>query len=95
MHAVIRSYSGKGAKELTSVLEKNKGEIEKANWGDQRLHKLFPGSHAGWCVFGLSFHRQRQVLTRASGWRGIGSVKTPALLVPQPRPFPRALSFCI
>jgi hypothetical protein len=29
MHAVIRSYSGKGSKKLTSVLEKNKGEIEK------------------------------------------------------------------
>ena len=29
MHAVVRSYSGKGSKELTSVLEKNKGEIEK------------------------------------------------------------------
>ena len=29
MHAVIRSYSGKGAKELTGVLEKNKGEVEK------------------------------------------------------------------
>ena len=29
MHAVIRSYSGKGAKELASVLEKNKAEVEK------------------------------------------------------------------
>ena len=29
MHAVIRTYSGKGAKELTGVLEKNKAEVEK------------------------------------------------------------------
>jgi hypothetical protein len=29
MHAVIRSYSGKGAKELFDVLEKNKSEIRK------------------------------------------------------------------
>jgi hypothetical protein len=29
MHAVIRSYSGKGAKELASVLEKNKADVEK------------------------------------------------------------------
>lgn len=29
MHAVIRSYSGKGAKELYDVLEKNKTDVEK------------------------------------------------------------------
>jgi hypothetical protein len=29
MHAVTRSYSGKGAKELIDVLEKNKADIEK------------------------------------------------------------------
>jgi len=29
MHAVVRSYSGKGSKELTGLLEKNKAEIEK------------------------------------------------------------------
>ena len=28
MHAVVRTYSGKGAKELLDVLEKNKGEVE-------------------------------------------------------------------
>jgi hypothetical protein len=30
MHAVIRTYSGKGAKELFDVLEKNKATVEKA-----------------------------------------------------------------
>jgi hypothetical protein len=29
MHAVIRSYSGKGANELATILETNKAEIEK------------------------------------------------------------------
>jgi hypothetical protein len=29
MHAVVRTYSGKGAKELFDVLEKNKSEVEK------------------------------------------------------------------
>jgi len=29
MHAVVRSYSGKGAKELFDILEKNKAEVEK------------------------------------------------------------------
>jgi hypothetical protein len=29
MHAVIRTYSGKGAKELIDVIEKNKPEVEK------------------------------------------------------------------
>ncbi len=29
MHAVIRTYSGKGAKELFDVLEKKKADVEK------------------------------------------------------------------
>jgi hypothetical protein len=29
MHAVVRTYSGKGAKELLDVLEKNKSEVER------------------------------------------------------------------
>ena len=29
MHAVTRTYSGKGAKELFDVLEKNKNDVEK------------------------------------------------------------------
>jgi hypothetical protein len=29
MHAVMRSYSGKGAKELAGILEKNKADVEK------------------------------------------------------------------
>ena len=29
MHAVVRTYSGKGAKELLDLLEKNKDEIEQ------------------------------------------------------------------
>ena len=29
MHAVLRAYSGKGAKELFDVIEKNKTDVEK------------------------------------------------------------------
>jgi hypothetical protein len=29
MHAVVRTYSGKGAKELLDVLEKSKADVEK------------------------------------------------------------------
>ena len=29
MHAVVRTYSGKGAKELFDVLEKRKSDVEK------------------------------------------------------------------
>jgi hypothetical protein len=29
MHAVIRNYSGKGAKELFDIIEKNKPEVER------------------------------------------------------------------
>jgi hypothetical protein len=29
MHAVVRSFSGKGAKELFDLLEKNKADVEK------------------------------------------------------------------
>jgi hypothetical protein len=29
MHAVVRTYSGKGANELFDILEKNKAEVEK------------------------------------------------------------------
>ena len=29
MHAVVRNYSGKGAKELFVIIEKNKAEVEK------------------------------------------------------------------
>ena len=56
MHAVIRSYSGKGSKELTSVLERDKGEIEKLIRAIKGF--VFPGSYAGWRIFGLSFPGQ-------------------------------------
>lgn len=29
MHVAVRTYSGKGAKELFDILERNKGEVEK------------------------------------------------------------------
>ena len=35
MHAVVRNYSGKGAKELFDVLEKNKAEVERLIGGSK------------------------------------------------------------
>ena len=29
MHTVVRTYSGKGAKELIDILERNKADVEK------------------------------------------------------------------
>jgi hypothetical protein len=47
MHAVVRTYSGKGAKELLDVLEKNKGEDRKAHSRCKRLCELFASRTAG------------------------------------------------
>jgi hypothetical protein len=51
MHAVVRSYSGKGAKGLFDVLEKNKADVEKTirsvkgfvnyTFGPQRRRRIF------------------------------------------------------
>src|SRR5260221_9342696 len=38
MHAVIRSYSGKGTKALFDLLEKNKGEVESLIRGRSEEH---------------------------------------------------------
>lgn len=39
MHAVVRTYSGQGAKDLFAVLEKRKGEVE-------RIIRAVPGFQA-------------------------------------------------
>ncbi|SEE71240.1 hypothetical protein SAMN05444161_6819 [Rhizobiales bacterium GAS191] len=49
MHAVVRTYSGKGAKELFDLLEKRKADVENL----KRLRELFTGPHCGWRSFGL------------------------------------------
>ena len=37
MHAVIRNYSGKGAKKLIDIVEKNKVEVKKNSCGRLRV----------------------------------------------------------
>jgi heme-degrading monooxygenase HmoA len=37
MHAMTRSYSGKGAKEFLDIIEKKKGDVEKVVWSVKGL----------------------------------------------------------
>jgi hypothetical protein len=50
MHAVLRTYSGKGAKELFDVIEKNKTDVESASVG-KGVRRLFANSHLGRRLF--------------------------------------------
>ena len=43
MHAVVRTYSGKGAKELLDLLEKNKSTVEKLIRAVKGFSELFLG----------------------------------------------------
>ena len=52
MHAVVRTYSGKGAIELMDVLEKNKAEVERLIRAVQ-----------GFVSFSFSAHRQRRLFS--------------------------------
>ena len=85
MHAVVRNYSGKGSKKLIDVIEKNNTEVE----GLLRAIKGFVSyylvrtSRGG---FRCPSTRTRPAPTRAFGWRGIGSVRTPAISAPPVRP---------
>ena len=53
MHAVMRSYSGKGTKALFDLLEKNKGEVESLIRGGKGFRELFPRAHHSRRVLGL------------------------------------------
>ena len=44
MHAVVRTYSGKGAKELIDLIEKNKPEVERLIRG-VKFCELFTSPH--------------------------------------------------
>ena len=45
MHAVIRNYSGKGAKKLIDIAEKNKAEVEKLMRPIKGFRELFTCPH--------------------------------------------------
>ncbi len=52
MHAVVRNYSGSGAKELFDVLEKNKAEVERLIGGIKGFvsYSLVRSSDGGFSV---------------------------------------------
>ena len=60
MHAVMRSYSGKGTKALFDLLEKNKGEVESLIRGVKGFvsYSLVRTTRGGFSVSGL----------RGQGW---------------------------
>src|SRR5260221_11600092 len=72
MHAVIRSYSGKGTKALFDLLEKNKGEVESLIRGVKGFvsYSLVRTTRGG---FSVSVYQTRLVPTRAVGQHGSGS----------------------
>jgi hypothetical protein len=57
MHAVVRTYSGKGAKELLDVLEKNKGEVERLIRAVRGFCELFACTHLGGWVLSVGVQR--------------------------------------
>jgi len=62
MHAVVRTYSGKGTKELFDVLEKNKADVDKlmrAVKGFVSYSLVRTAGGGFWCVslmLGRKFH---------------------------------------
>ena len=58
MHTVVRSYSGKGAKELFDVLEKNKADVEKTLRSVKSLVQLHPRPQRRRRIFSDRLQRQ-------------------------------------
>ena len=58
MHAVVRNYSGTGAKELADVLEKRKGDVESIMRGVKGFCGLHPRPHARWVLLDFRLRRQ-------------------------------------
>src|SRR5215468_12241958 len=69
MHAVIRSYSGKGTKALFELLEKNKGEVESLIRGVKGFVS-FPRAHHSRRVLGLGLPGQGWCRREHSGSTG-------------------------
>ena len=90
MHAVVRTYSGKGAKELLDVLEKNKGEVEgliRAVKGFESF-SLVRTSEGGFSVSRCSTIRRAPI--RAFEWLVIGSLRMRPIRAFRPRTFQKA-----
>ena len=72
MHAVVRNYSGKGAKALIDLIEKNKVEEEsliRSVKGFGAILLSAPRAAGSRCPS----TRTRPAPTRAFAWHGIGS----------------------
>jgi hypothetical protein len=80
MHTVVRTYSGKGAKELFDALEKHKADVEKL----MRSVKGFVGytlARSGDGGFSVPSARTRRVSTIAFKRRKIGLRRMPRVPV--------------
>jgi hypothetical protein len=79
MHTVVRSYFGKGAKELFDLLEKNQVDVEKTMRSVKGLvsYTLVRSEDGG---FSVTVATTKPVLMRVLKRLGIGSRRTPPAL---------------
>ena len=95
MHAVVRTYSGKGAKELMDVLEKNKAEVERLIRAVQGFVSFsLVRTASGGCSVSV-FFRIRLAPTKAFGWHENGSQRTLQISERLRQLSRRELSFCM
>ena len=71
MHAVVRTYSGKGSKKLIDVIEKNKTEVEGLLRAIGGFVELLPRPHLSGRVFGVHLPRQGRYRRERSGGAGL------------------------
>ena len=85
MHAVVRNYSGKGAKELFDILEKNKAEVERLIRGVKGFvsYSMVRNAVGG---FTVSIYQDKSGTDESLRWHGIGLLRMPATLALPPRP---------
>ena len=83
MHVVVRTYSGKGAKELFDVLEKRKADVESVLRGVNGLvsYTLARSGDGGLSVTGCkdkagideSIQKAREWIAKNAGTTGVGA----------------------
>ena len=94
MHAVVRTYSGKGAKELMDVLEKNNAEVERLIRAVQGFvsFALVRTASGG---FSVSVFQDRAGTDESVRVAREWIAKNAANLEAAPQPSQRELSFCM
>ena len=92
MHAVVRTYSGKGAKELFDLLEKRKTDVEKLMRSVKGFvsYSLVRATNGG---FSVPSPRTRRARMRASKRRVTGSNRMPPIRARARPQFRRVPSF--